>query len=309
MILPRRFLPGSFSPVTLQPDTPADACNIPVSSYSYSGKSKTNMNTNAITLDWSPAGEFMWIGLKIDRTALAMTGNTDWDVIDSRTSPHNYRYGFIPEVVSGGSVWSMLITTAPDGTPGGQMLLCLAFGLTFCEIAQYTMPIPYNLRQGNPPATSPPYYPTYTPVYVGSYDTTADTPADSINDMRMSPDGTRIIASISRSGGSHIIQWNLTTPHDVLGGMSYQPPVAMTGYDFTALYVPPSGECLYLGSSGTISQFTMSSAWEISTLNTTPVDTLDISSEFTGAVASIYVTENDLYALRSNAGDVFQYEI
>ena len=295
-----------MSVIPARPFSVITTCDISVSDYSYSSQSHLTLDNKSTTMDWSADGSRLYIGLKTDRYVRGWVAATPWSVT-GLTLPTNYGYGFVPEINSGGSVWSTLVNTAPDGTAGGQMLLNLAFGLSICKIAQYTLPFPYDLRQGNPPGTGSPLYPTYTPVFIGSYDTTADTAADAINDMRMSPDGTRLIAvGSTQASAATLFQWNLTTPYDVLGGMTFQTPVVLSGYDFRSLYVPPSGACLYLGSTGTINQFTMS-AWEISTLNTTPVDTLDVSSELPGVISSIYVTENDLYALGTDNGDVYQY--
>ena len=286
----------------------ADACFVPVSSYSYSSKTVT-VTDKARTMDWSPDGQFLWIGVISDRTAYSYTGATNWDVT-GRTTPTNYRYGFIPEVDSGGDVFSMLINTAPDGTPGGQMLLNLNFGTTFCEIAQYTMPFPYNLRQGDPPADplSSPKYPLYTPVYIGSYNTITDTGADGIHDMRMSPDGTRLIGATSIAAGDvDLVQWNLTVPYDVLGGMTFQTPVRIANHGFSAMYIPPGGACIYLTRLGTIDQFEFGTPWEISTINKTAVDSLSVSSQIGGTIASVFVTEDNLYAMKINSGEIFQY--
>lgn len=282
----------------------------PLSDFSYSGKNKA-VSTNIRGMDWTPDGNSMLASYRIDRTVVnytSTTGADDWDV-SARSVLHNYRYGFIPEIASGGSCWSTLFTESPGGIEGGQLLLNLAKGLSICKIAQYTMPQPHDLRQGNPPSSiGAPYYPGYTPVYVGSYNTTVDTAADSINDMRMSPDGTRLLAMIPQAT-PFLIQWNLTVPFDVLGGMSFQTPVDGVGVwtGGGALYVEPSGEYVYVDQgSGVVARHALATPWEISTLDTTPESTLDCSSETT-IIRSLFVTAcGSVYVLGN--GRVYQYD-
>jgi hypothetical protein len=268
---------------------------------------------NRVSVEWSPDGQFMYNSFKLDRAVIMYTGGDNWS-IGSRTTPTNYRYQFINEIGSGGNCWSGLVTTAPDLTAGGQLLLALSSGTGVSKVAQYTLPFPQEIRQGNHSGSpfGPPYYPGYEPVLVGQFDVTPDNGAQGINDMQMSPDGTRFMASTSNVDGSvSLNQWNLTTPYDVLGTMDYQPRVDIVGWGFLALHVTPCGKCLYLGrSSGGVSEvglFKMTTPWELSSLTTTPSDTLDVSAQHSSTIASIFATENDLYVLGSNTGSLYRY--
>ena len=278
----------------------------PVSDFTYSGDSKA-LSSNIRGMDWDPTGNSLIVSYRIDRSVVNLVSTSppgdDWSM--TRTSPNNYRYGFIPEIASGGSCWSCLMTESPAGVPGGQLLLNLALGLSNNQIVQYTLPMPYELRQGNPPSSSgAPYYPDYTPVLVGKYNTSGDMTADQVNDMRMSPDGTRLLAMIS-DGAAKLVQWNLTVPFDVLGGMSYQTPITMTGYSFEAMFIEPGGKSIYFIGSNAVHRHTLSTPWEISSINMTEEDSLDFSAQGTTG-RSLFLTEKNLYVLASST--IFKYD-
>ena len=293
------------------------ACGTPLSHYTYSERLYPSLGVNLVSIDWSASGQQLYLSFKIVRgvvNAIDTIGSTSWDLSDvgganPRSSPTNYRYQFINEIGSGGNCWSGIVTPAPDLTAGGQLLLALSSGTGVNKIAQYTLPFPYDLRQGDHagnPATSD-FYPTYEPVLVGQFDAHPDNGAQGLNDLKMSPDGTVMIANSSIIGGSCTLgQWNLTTPYDILGTMSYK-SVNVAGYGFLAMHIKPEGTCVYLTKSGEISKFILGTAWDISTIVLPAVETLDVSNEVPGTIASIYITESDLYVLGSGTGTIYQY--
>ncbi|GAF94033.1 unnamed protein product, partial [marine sediment metagenome] len=279
----------------------------------YSDRRKTSLNSNATSIDWSPDGQFLYVSIKIDRSENMLVGNTNWNISDvgganSRTSPTNYKYQFIPEVASGGDCWSGIVTKSPALITGGQLILCLTIGSANTKLFQYTLPIPPEIRQGDHPdnPAGSPFYPSYQPVLVGSLDLNAFNTADGMNDLQMSPDGTRMIGNSSNvPSNATLNQWNLSTPYDILGTLAYQPRVDIPGYDWGALHVDPSGYCLFLTTtSGEVHSFTMNAPWELSTLNTTPSSVLDVSAQLPGRISSVFVTDDNLYVLGFDNGDI-----
>jgi len=265
--------------------------------------------TNLVSIDWTPDGHSMLGSLKIDRTVynFTSTASTDDYHINTRSVLHNYRYGFIPEIASGGSAWAARYIPNTSGVGGKQLLIALSQGTSTNKIQQYTMPFAYDLRQGNPPSSlGAPLYPTYTPVSQGAYNCKSDTSANSMNGLNMSPDGTRLLA-IFPTSFAYLAQWNLTVPYNVLGGMSWQTPVQLaSGFGSYCLYVPPKGDYVYLGKAGVVQRHALSTPWDISTFNATAESTLDISAQTAAAPLDIYATKSQLYVLVQSS--LFEYE-
>jgi hypothetical protein len=299
VILPRRFV---------------DQCSL--NGFVFN-ESKTNISTRAMSVEWSPDGQFMYISIKIDRGALMLldvSNPTNWGLANL-TTPINYRYQFIQEIGSGGNCWSALVTPAPDigggVIDGGQLLLALSSGTGVTKIAQYTLPFPWEIRQGNHAGNpfSAPYYPTYEPVPVGELDLNPFNGSQGVNDLQMSPDGTRLMAISSNiANTASLNQWNLTTPYDILGTLAYQPRVDILGYTWTSLHISRDGRCLYLAKSGEIALFKMVQPWDLSSLITTPVNTFDVSAQVS-TIASIFINNNatELYVLGLDNGDLYRY--
>ena len=282
----------------------------PVSGYVYANDSLFINATNAFGIQLDPTGEFLQASLRINRTYYSFVGGTPFH-LSARTTPNNYRYAWIPEIASGGSCWSGLVTSSPSGViDGGGLMLGLTIGTTTAKIQQYTLPQPWEIRQGldNPEVNQgAPYYddPPYTPVSTGFYNTNAVTPADSINDLRISADGTRL-AWIVPDGVSKIVSVDLTVPFSVLGGVTLNDVTSVSGFSSYAMYIPPEGGFCYLCSTGLVSQFEIT-GWDPSTIDTgSPVSTLDISAQIAGGVNSIYVVENHLYVM-DTTGTIFRY--
>jgi hypothetical protein len=285
-------------------------------------QSRTNLSNNLVSISWNPDGEFLYSSLKIGRTLLMLVdqvGGVNWDISADRASPINFRYGFIPEIGSGGNCWSGIVTKAPDLTDGGQLLLALSSGTGVTKIAQYTLPFPWEVRQGlnNPDISQgPPYYPTYTPALVGQLDLNVWNGSQGVNDLQMSPDGTRLMAISSNIANTATLnQWDLTTDYDpyislkdiAVSGAEYT-RVDILGYTWTSLHISRDGRCLYLATSGEIALFKMVQPWELSSLITTPVNTFDVSAQVS-AIGSIFINDNatELYVLGLNNGDLYRY--
>jgi hypothetical protein len=283
----------------------------PVSEFAYTGNSK-GVSSNIRGIEWDPTGNSMLASYRIDRTVLNYVstgpGVTDnWNVAN-RTSPNNYRYGFIPELASGGSCWSAIMTESPGGVKGGQLLLNNALGLNNNRIHVYTLPQPYELRQGNPPSsTGAPYYPTYTPVLLGNYNVGSVTTADQANALRMSPDGGTLVAMFSLSN-PFIAQWKLSVPFDLLQPMVHTTKATVIGTSAFVTFVSPDGKWVYFTGAGIIYQHEMAIPWEISSINLTPTDSLSCVAQTGTTIHAIWLNEDHLYALGGNS-TVFQYDV
>jgi len=275
-----------------------------VENYVYANDTLARGN-NAYGMNMSPDGQFLNVTLRIDRTIYNLVGGPNWE-LSTRTTPNNYRYSFIPEIASGGSCWSA--TWSKDGT---KLFLGLTIGTGTAHIDEYNMAFPFEIRQGtNNPDISQgaPYYNAYTPVYQGRYNTSGTTSADSINDLCLSPDGINMNWVIPENTAK-LVHVTLDTPNSTAGGVTNQSITDLgVGFSSGAMYIPPSGNLVYLGTSTQVQQFEIS-GWDTSTIDTgSPISTLTVSGDITGTPRSIMAYQEHLYVLDA-AGTIHRYSI
>ena len=272
VILPRRFIPGGYPPVT------PDICDLPLSRFTTRTKTRTlGAGLFYSCMDWSDDGLHMYMGiLTSDQIRNWKSTTTAWDIaaltfVGRFSTGYNDVHG-VRVKPDGSEVWA----NASTGLGNGQTL-------------SYSLGVDYEWTETGPGA----------PSLINSFDN-ATIDFKHLEDLNIKDDGTKII-SPGNDAGSFPYQLNMTAWTGSTLAYGTNNKVA----DCANAFIPPSGSCMYRSSSSKIiTKYKFGTPWDLVTLGGTVFDTLDLTSDLTGNIVSIFITEDRLFVV-DDGGDPY----
>jgi hypothetical protein len=277
MILPRRFTPGGLPPVT-----PA-VCDLPLSRFSTLTKTRSfGAGLLYSCIDWSDDGLHMYMGiLSGNQIRNFKSSTTSWD-LDSLGFVGLFRTGF--DDVHG-------VRVKPDGS---EVWANASTGLQNGHTRSYSLPTNYEWTETGGSA----------PSFINDFDN-ARAEFKHLEDLNIKSDGTKMI-SPGNDANSFPYQLNMTA----WDGSTLAYGTDNKIIDSTNCFIPKSGECLYKSAGQVINKYSFGTSWDLTTLGASIVDTLDLTSDISGNIVAIFITEDRLFVVDDGAPSytVYQYD-
>ena len=261
--------------------TPA-VCDLPLSRFTTLTKTRS-FGTGLVysCMDWSDDGMHIYFGLLSSTTSTIRnrkSTTTAWD-LDALSFVGRFGTGF--DNAQG-------IKVKPDGT---EVWVNVSTGLANGFTRSYSLNTPYEWVDSGIDA----------PVLIDSFNN-ARTEFDHLEDLNINPEGTKIISPGNNSGSDpyqlDMTAWDGST-------LAYGPDNEIA--DCENAFIPKSGLCMYRANTSTIiTKYAFGDAWDLTTLSGTVVDTLDLTSDLTGNIEGIFITDHRLFVL-DGTDKVYQY--
>jgi hypothetical protein len=255
-------------------------CELALSRFTYANKIYGGAGGNLLSFGFSPDGMYMCVGEPLNRkiSSFQATGS-GWE-IDEFSLFGQY------DILDGGDNLANIdgIRYADDGN---QLWISAHEGLIPGSFISYTLPIPYLFRD----------QPGDRPVRIDSASANGDGSINNTSDINIKPDGTVLIGT---GNDQNPYQYNMS-PLDISTLAYSEKSNAATT---TSSFIPPSGTCIYTGSTSVINKYALGTPWSASTLGATPQDSLDVSAQ-TSVIGGIFMTEDRLFVLGTDT--IYQY--
>jgi hypothetical protein len=273
--LPRRFITDGIPPVRATPGI----CDLPLSRFTYA---KELIGGGAVAcLDFSSDGMNLCVGEPLNRkiSSFDSTGS-GWE-LDEYVLFGQY------DILDGGDNLANI-----DGMRyadnGNQLWISAHTGLVAGKFIKYTLNTPYLFDSS-----------ADAPTRIGEASANGDTSIVSTFDISMKPDGTSIIG-YGNDSGNNLYQYDMTSLD--IATLLYEEK-SSTAFAH-ASFIPPSGNCLYAGSTNTVNMYSFGTSWSASTLGATLQDSLYVGAK-TSVIDGLFVTEDRLFVL--GGGNLYQY--
>lgn len=278
ILLPVRFLTTGGG----APPEPPETCGLPLSRFTTLEKSRRfGVNFHFSCMDWSSDGMHLYVGLAIHtQTRNYRSSSVAWD-IDAQNFVDWFRPGSYADCDG--------VRIKPDGT---EVWVNVHTGIGFGRTMSFSLPSPYSWTETG----------INQPVLIANVPNSR-AEFKNLNDMNINPEGTKMI-SWGRDSQQFPYERDMASAWDA-NTLSYHIP---DNKIITAsnCFIPKSGECLYRSAGQKIRKYLFGTPWELTTLGATIIEEIDLSSDLTANITSIFITNTRMFVSDDNDW-VFQY--
>lgn len=250
-------------------------CGLPLSRFSGTYAKTKTMSQHSHCMNWSDDGKHLYVGLLIHTQCRNyVSAGNGWE-IDEQVYVGLMRPP-APNAEDTDGVW-----VKPDGT---ELWINHHSGLGLGKTSSYILPDPYSWTETGPAA----------PVLITTIATNR-AEFKHLNDLNINPAGTKII-SFGNDANQFPYQLDLS---------AWDLSTAAYGTDNKIItasncFVPSSGQCLYRSSGKFIYKYIMTSPWELTSLSSSLVDSINLTAYMTANIMAIYVTDTRLFVIDDN---------